>query len=148
MTKLPARLFCSNCGTILPKNLMDLLIVGKTAYCENCGSKFKLNFTNIEHDPKEIKTESKRKPIDWQKTGVDLEQNMIKLGKKVKKVSKKVVRESIKAVQKAKEGIVKEIQRYHAYYNDCHGIPGTWYDCSFCISGNLSSAGVNKHGKN
>ncbi|MHA1746442.1 MAG: hypothetical protein ACTSWW_10610 [Promethearchaeota archaeon] len=111
MTKLPKKLFCSNCGTLLEKNLMDSLIVGKTAFCEHCGQKFVLNFTSIEHDPAEIKPETKRKTINWQKTGVDLEQNMKKLGKNLQKVSKKVgkqVRKGIKSAQKAKDQMVKE----------------------------------------
>jgi len=111
MTKLPKKLFCSNCGTQLPENLMELLIVGKTAYCERCGQKFLLNFTSIEHDPEEIKQETKRKPIDWHKTGVDLEQNMIKLGQNIKKVSKKVGKQLREELKIAKDDIIKEKER-------------------------------------
>lgn len=101
MTKLPKHLYCSNCGTILPKNLMNSLVLGEIAYCEGCGQKFQLKITSVE-------SEAKRKPlIDWEKTGVDLQQNLEKLGKNIKRVTKVVVRESIKTVQKVGEEVKK-----------------------------------------
>ena len=101
MPKLPKHLFCSNCGTALPKNLMNSLVLGEIAYCEGCGQKFQLNFTSVE-------SETKRKPlIDWEKTGVDLKQNMEKIGKNLQKVSKVVVRASIKTAQKVGEEMKK-----------------------------------------
>ena len=102
MTKLPKHLFCSNCGTMLPKDLMNSLVLGKIAYCEGCGQKFQLNFTSVEVEPK-------RKPlIDWEKTGVDLQQNMEKLGKNIQKVTKEVVRKSIKTAKK----VGKEVKKF------------------------------------
>jgi hypothetical protein len=111
MTKLPKKLFCSNCGTLLENNLMDSLIVGKTAYCEHCGQKFELNFTSIERDPAEIRPEMKKKTINWQKTGVDLEQNMKKLGRNIKKVSIKVGKQLREEFEIAKKDIIKEKER-------------------------------------
>ena len=102
MTKLPKHLFCSNCGTILPKNLMNSLVLGEIAYCEGCGQKFQLKITSVE-------SEAKRKPlIDWEKTGVDLQQNMEKLGKNIEKVTKEVVRTSIKIGKK----VGKEVKKF------------------------------------
>ncbi len=102
MTKLPKHLFCSNCGTMLPKNLMNSLVLGEIAYCEGCGQKFQLKITNVE-------SEVKRKPlIDWEKTGVDLQQNMEKLGKNIQKVTKEVVRKSIKTAKK----VGKEVKKF------------------------------------
>ncbi len=101
MTKLPKHLFCSNCGTALPKNLMNSLVLGEIAYCEGCGQKFQLNFTSVDSEPK-------RKPlIDWEKTGVDLKQNMEKIGNNLQKVSKVVVRAGIKTAQKVGEEMKK-----------------------------------------
>ena len=91
---------------------MDLLIVGKRAYCEHCGQKFELNFTSIEHDPAEIKQETKKKRlINWEKTGVDLEQNMKKLGRNIKKVSIKVGKQLREEFEIAKKDIIKQKER-------------------------------------
>ena len=116
MTKLPKHLFCSNCGTALPKNLMSSLVLGEIAYCEGCGQKFQLNFTSNEADNKEeLNTGSKRNQlINWEKTGVDLQQNMKKLGKNIQKVTKNVgkqMRKSIKTATKVKNKIVKETEK-------------------------------------
>ena len=101
MTKLPKHLFCSNCGTALPKNLMDSLVLGEIVYCEGCGQKFQLNFTSVESEPK-------RKPlIDWEKAGLDLQQNMEKIGKNLQKVSKVVVQKSKETAQKVGEELKK-----------------------------------------
>ena len=101
MTKLPKNLFCSNCGTMLPKKLMNSLVLGEIAYCEGCGQKFQLKITSVE-------SEAKKKPlIDWEKTGVDLQQNMEKLGKNIQNVTKVVVRKSIQSAKKVGEEVKK-----------------------------------------
>ncbi|QEE15064.1 hypothetical protein DSAG12_00887 [Promethearchaeum syntrophicum] len=102
MVKLPKQLFCSNCGTALPKDLINSLVLGEIAYCEGCGQKFQLKITSVE-------SEAKRKPlIDWEKTGVDLQQNMEKLGRNIEKVTKEVVRKSIKTAKK----VGKEVKKF------------------------------------